>query len=98
MEVFRNNDAMPTTVCKQVIFLEVVAPAPRIRLVYNDFGGGPSWSPCLSPRSTHGQKKTFFLFSEEVRRVVQSFAGDGVVAQPAGARQDPSTGNQTGRC
>ena len=51
---------------------------PRSKLRYNDFGGtvgGPVWIPHVY----NGRDKTFFFFSDEVRRVVQYTTGTAYV-------------------
>lgn len=55
---------------------------PRSKLRYNDFGGtigGPVWIPHIY----NGHDKTFFFFSDEVRRLVQYTSGTAYVPTAA---------------
>ncbi|HEY0079976.1 MAG TPA: TonB-dependent receptor [Pyrinomonadaceae bacterium] len=67
-----------------------VAPVPKLR--YNNFGGTFS-GPVMLPRFGEGGKtywsgrnKTFFFFSEEVRRIIRGQADAGATVPTAGQR------------
>ena len=66
---------------------------PRAPFRYNDFGGtfgGPIWIP---GHYNVAKNKTFFFFSEEVRRVVQSGPTQSTVPNLQERGLDPATGN-----
>jgi Carboxypeptidase regulatory-like domain/TonB-dependent Receptor Plug Domain len=67
---------------------------PRTPLRYNDFGGvigGPVFIP---GRFNADRSKTFFFFSEEARRVVESSSGPSQVPNLQERGLDSTTGNQ----
>lgn len=90
-EFFR-NDALDANSWGNKAFS---SPAvPRTPLRYNDFGGtfgGPVFLPRLYNQA---KNRTFFFYSQEVRRIVQSSSVLSLVPNIAERGQDPNTGNQ----
>ncbi|MGI8770041.1 MAG: carboxypeptidase regulatory-like domain-containing protein [Acidobacteriaceae bacterium] len=79
-EFLRNDDFAANSV------LNKTAGIPRAPLRYNDFGytiGGPVWIP----KVYNGKDKTFFFFSQEIRRVI-TYGSSTLTGDPTAAMRN----------
>jgi outer membrane receptor protein involved in Fe transport len=89
-EFFR-NDALDANTWGNKAFSN--PPVPRTPLRYNDFGGtigGPIFIPGVYNKS---RNRTFFFFSEEARRIIESSPTLSLVPNMQERGLDPATGN-----
>ena len=90
-EFFRNN-VLDANTWENKHFSSPAVPRTPFR--YNDFGGtigGPVYIPHVY---NEAKDRTFFFFSEEVRRVVESSSAQSQVPNLQERGLDPATGNQ----
>jgi hypothetical protein len=81
-EFFRNDIFNANTWLNKNIAGGAVNFTPRSKLRYHDFGGSIG-GPVFIPHVYDGRDKTFFFFSEEVRRVIQYTSGTALVPTAA---------------
>ncbi len=89
-EFFR-NDALDANTWGNKAFS--TPAAPRTPLRYNDFGGSFGGPVIIPGVYNAARNRTFFFFSEEARRIIESAPDVALVPNLQERGQDPATGN-----